>query len=242
MSKEYYLKHRIKILAQMKQYRIENKEKVRENKRKSYYKNRKRIALQSSQYYQKNKEQIRIWNKEYRIKNKEQIKQTKKIYCFFKPCSITNIFLNTLKIKKKLYHQKVKNTEPFKERRRVYNKLYNQTPKRKKWNRLYARKNYKRDKERQVRYWANNPDSFIRHKIWRKNYNKIYRKQHRLRINLQIKTRRENDPNFKMRSTLRSRIWTVLKRRNTTQLASTLTLLGVDSVETVIHHIEKYEG
>ena len=46
------------------------------------------------------------------------------------------------------------------------------------------------------------------------------------------------EKNFKMRNILRSRIWTVLKRRNTTQLASTLTLLGTDSVETVIHHIE----
>ena len=143
-----------------------------------------------------------------------------------------------LKIKKKLYHQKVKNTEVYKEKKRAYNKLYNQTPKRKKWNRLYARRNYKRDNERQARYWANNPDSFQRREIWVKNYNKTYKKQHRSRINLQIKTRMKNDYNFKMRSTLRSRIWTVLKRRNTTQLASTLTLLGVDSVETFINHIE----
>ena len=84
-----------------------------------------------------------------------------------------------LKIKKKLYYQKVKNTEAFKEKRRAYCKLYNQTPKRKEWNRLYKRRNYKRDKERQERYWANNPDSFKRRKIWLKNYNKTYKKQNR---------------------------------------------------------------
>ena len=143
-----------------------------------------------------------------------------------------------LKIKKKLYYQKVKNTEAFIEKRRAYSKLYNQTPKRKKWNRLYARRNYKRDKERQERYWANNPDSFKRRKIWLKNYNKTYKKQNRPKILLQLKNRRKNEPNFKMRNILRSRIWTVLKRRNTTQLASTLILLGVDNVETFMNHIE----
>jgi hypothetical protein len=143
-----------------------------------------------------------------------------------------------LKIKKRLYFLKVKDTEAFIEKRRAYSKLYNQTPKRKKWNRLYARRNYKRDKERQVKYWANNPDSFKRRKIWLKNYNKTYKKQNRLKILLQLKNRRKNEPNFKMRNILRSRIWTVLKRRNTTQLASTLILLGVDSLETFMNHIE----
>ena len=107
------------------------------------------------------------------------------------------------------------------------------------YNRLLKSKNYKRDKERQAIYWINNPESFKQREIWVKTYNKTYKKQHRLRINLQRKTRRENDPNFKIRNTLRSRIWTVLKRRNTTRLGSTLTLLGVNSVETVIKHIEK---
>ena len=178
--------------------------------------------MTSKEYYLKNihtqifKNRKKESDKKYRLKNIEK-----------------------LKISKKLYHQKVKNTEVYKEKKRAYNKLYNQTPKRKKWNRLYARKNYKRDKERQARYWANNPDSFKKREIWIKNYNKTYKKQHRSKILLQLKTRRKNDPNFKMRNILRSRIWTVLKRRNTTQLASTLTLLGVDSVKTFIKHIEK---
>jgi hypothetical protein len=146
--------------------------------------------------------------------------------------------LDIIRVKKRLYYLKVKDTEVYKEKKRAYNKLYNKTPKRIEYNRLLKRKNYKRDKERQARYWANNPDSLKRRDIWVKTYNKTYKKQHRLRINLQIKTRRENDPNFKMRNTLRSRIWTVLKRRNTRRLASTLTLLGADSVETVINHIE----
>jgi len=107
------------------------------------------------------------------------------------------------------------------------------------YNRLLKRKNYKRNTERQAIYWINNPESFKQRESWKKIYMRNYRKQNRLKILLQIKTRRENDPNFKMRNTLRSRIWTVLKRKNTTKLVSTLTLLGVDSVETVIKHIEK---
>ena len=165
---------------------------------------------------QERKEQRKESNRKYRLKNIEK-----------------------LKISKKLYYQKVKNTESYKEKRRISDKLYNKTPKRMEYNRLLKSKNYKRDKERQAIYWINNPESFKQREIWVKTYNKTYKKQHRLRINLQRKTRRENDPNFKIRNTLRSRIWTVLKRRNTTRLGSTLTLLGVNSVETVIKHIEK---
>jgi hypothetical protein len=178
--------------------------------------------MPSKEYYLKNKnteifkQRKKESDKKYRLKNTEK-----------------------LKIKKKLYYQKIKNTESFKENRRSYNKLYNQTTKRKEWNKLYKRKNYQKDKERQDIYWANNPDSLDRRKIWIKNYNKTYKKQHKSIINLQKKIRSKNDYNFKMRNTLRSRIWTVLKRKKTTQLASTLTLLGVDNVATVINHIEK---
>ena len=176
-------------------------------------------------------------SKEYYLKNKHtQIFKNKKKESD-KKYRLKNI--EKLKISKKLYYQKVKNTESYKEKRRTSDKLYNKTPKRMEYNRLLKSKNYKKDKERQAIYWINNPESFKQREIWVKTYNKTYKKQHRLRINLQRKTRRENDPNFKMRNTLRSRIWTVLKRRNTTRLGSTLTLLGVNSVETVIKHIEK---
>jgi hypothetical protein len=165
---------------------------------------------------QERKEQRKESNRKYRLKNIEK-----------------------LKISKKLYYQKVKNTESYKEKRRAWSRLYNKTPKRMEYNRLLKRKNYKKNTERQAIYWINNPESFKQRESWRKIYMKNYRKQNRLKILLQIKTRRENDPNFKMRNTLRSRIWTVLKRKNTTKLVSTLTLLGVYSVETVIKHIEK---
>ena len=165
---------------------------------------------------QERKEQRKESNRKYRLKNIEK-----------------------LKISKKLYYQKVKNTESHKEKRRAWSRLYNKTPKRMEYNRLLKRKNYKKNTERQAIYWINNPESFKQRESWRKIYMKNYRKQNRLKILLQIKTRRENDPNFKMRNTLRSRIWTVLKRKNTTKLLSTLTLLGVDNVETVIKHIEK---
>ena len=45
-----------------------------------------------------------------------------------------------------------------------------------------------------------------------------------------------------MRNILRSRIYTVLKRKNTTKLESTLTLLGVDNIDTVLKYLEsKFE-
>ena len=178
--------------------------------------------MPSKEYYLKNKHTQIFKNKKKESNKKYRLKNIEK-----------------LKISKKLYYQKVKNTESYKEKRRKSDKLYNKTPKRIEYNRLLKRKNYKRDKERQAIYLINNPESFKQREIWVKTYNKTYKKKHRLRINLQIKTRRENDPNFKMRNTLRSRIWTVLKRRNTKRLGSTLTLLGVNSIETVIKHIEK---
>ena len=79
--------------------------------------------------------------------------------------------LDIIRVKKRLYYLKVKDTEVYKEKKRAYNKLYNKTPKRIEYNRLLKRKNYKRDKERQARYWANNPDSFQRREIWYKKDN-----------------------------------------------------------------------
>ena len=178
--------------------------------------------MPSNEYYLKNKHTEIFKNKKKESDKKYRLKNIEK-----------------LKISKKLYYQKVKNTESHKEKRRAWSRLYNKTPKRMEYNRLLKRKNYKRNTERQAIYWINNPESFKQRESWKKIYMRNYRKQNRLKILLQIKTRRENDPNFKMRNTLRSRIWTVLKRKNTTKLVSTLTLLGVDSVETVIKHIEK---
>jgi hypothetical protein len=178
--------------------------------------------MPSKEYYLKNKHTEIFKNKKKESNKKYRLKNIEK-----------------LKIIKKLYYQKVKNTESHKEKRRAWSRLYNKTPKRMEYNRLLKRKNYKRNTERQAIYWINNPESFKQRESWKKIYMRNYRKQNRLKILLQIKTRRENDPNFKMRNTLRSRIWTVLKRKNTTKLLSTLTLLGVDNVETVIKHIEK---
>ena len=178
--------------------------------------------MPSKEYYLKNKHTEIFKNKKKESDKKYRLKNIEK-----------------LKITKKLYYQKVKNTESHKEKRRAWSRLYNKTPKRMEYNRLLKKKNYKKNTERQAIYWINNPESFKQRESWKKIYMRNYRKQNRLKILLQIKTRRENDPNFKMRNTLRSRIWTVLKRKNTTKLVSTLTLLGVYSVETVIKHIEK---
>lgn len=166
------------------------------------------------------KEKKREIDRLYRLKNKEKIK-----------------------IKKKEYYQKIKNKETFKEKRKAYSKLYNQTPKRKEWNKLYKKKNYERDNERQKKYWKKNPEKYLNFLEWKKNYNKNYKKKHKEKILLQRKDRLKKDKNFNMRNILRSRIYTVLKRKNTTKLESTLTLLGVDNIDTVLNHLEsKFES
>ena len=155
----------------------------------------------------------------YRLKNKEKIK-----------------------IKKKEYYEKIKNTEEYKEKRRKYNLIYNQTEKRKLYNKLLKRKNYKKNKEKQIEYWKKNPEKYLLFLEWKKNYNKNYKKKHKERILLQRKDRLKKDKDFNMRNILRSRIYTVLKRKNTTKLESTLTLLGVDNIDTVLKYLEsKFE-
>ena len=214
-----------------KEYRIKNIEKIKIKKKESYLKNREQILLKQKQYRLDNIEEILIRAKKNRANNKEKKREIDRLY------RLKNF--EKIKINKKLYHQKVKNTEAYKEKRRASQKIYNQTPERKEWNRLHAKKNYQKNKDRQNIYWINNPESLQRRESWKKTYMRTYRKKNRLDILLQLKTRRENDPNFKIRQTLRSRIWTVLKRKNKSKSATTLTLLGVDNVETVISHIEK---
>lgn len=154
-------------------------------------------------------------DKLYRLKNKEKIK-----------------------LKKSEYYQKIKNNKDFKEKRKEYQKYYNQTPKRKEWNRLHKRKNYKRDKERQNKYWAKNPEKHLKFLEWKKIYNKNYKKKHKEKISLQRKEKLKKDKNFNIRNILRSRMYTVLKRKKSTKLNSTLDLLGVKKINTVINHLE----
>jgi hypothetical protein len=165
------------------------------------------------------KEKKREIDRLYRLKNKEKIK-----------------------IKKKEYYEKIKNTEEYKEKKKKYNFIYNQTEKRKLYNKLLKRKNYKKNKEKQLEYWKKNPEKYLLFLEWKKNYNKNYKKKHKEKILLQRKDRLKKDKDFNMRNVLRSRIYTVLKRKNTTKLESTLTLLGVDNIDTVLNHLKsKFE-
>lgn len=166
------------------------------------------------------KEKKREIDRLYRLKNKEKIK-----------------------IKKKEYYQKIKNTKEYKDKRKKYNLIYNQTEKRKLYNKLLKRKNYKKNKEKQLEYWKKNPEKYLKFLEWKKNYNKNYKKKHKEKILSQRKDRLKKDKNFNMRNILRSRIYTVLKRKNTTKLESTLNLLGVDDINIVLNYLEsKFES
>jgi len=82
--------------------------------------------MPSKEYYLKNKHTEIFKNKKKESDKKYRLKNIEK-----------------LKISKKLYYQKVKNTESHKEKRRAWSMLYNKTPKRMEYNMLLKRKTIK---------------------------------------------------------------------------------------------------
>ena len=70
-----------------------------------------------------------------------------------------------------------------------------------------------------------------------KKYFKNYSIKYKEIRNKKTKERLRTNPNFKILRYLRTRIWRVLKGKN--KSASTMKLIGVDSIEFVWNHLEK---
>ncbi len=81
--KQYYLKHREKILNYVKEYNLKNKEKIQDYRNKNkekiriavkkhYYKNREQILANKKIYRQLSKQQDYEWRRSYRNKNRER--------------------------------------------------------------------------------------------------------------------------------------------------------------------------
>ena len=134
----------------------------------------------------------------------------------------------------KEYYLKNKHTQIFKNKKKESDKKYRlkNIEKLKISKKLYYQKvknteSYKEKRRISDKLYNKTPKRMEYNRLLKsKNYKKDKERQAIYWIN--------NPESFKQRE-----IWAVLKRRNTTRLGSTLTLLGVNSVETVIKHIEK---
>ena len=105
----------------------------------------------------------------------------------------------------------------------------------------YRLENKKRRNEYSKKHREENPNYY---KNWRiknrkkmKKYFKNYSIKYKEIRNKKTKERLRTNPNFKILRYLRTRIWRVLKGKN--KSASTMKLIGVDSIEFVWNHLEK---
>jgi hypothetical protein len=79
-EKEYYEKHRSKIMEKQKEYRLENRDKYVEYSKQYYEENKDELLKKNKEYREKNKEEIKLTKKKYRETHKEQIRKRDKKY------------------------------------------------------------------------------------------------------------------------------------------------------------------
>ena len=170
----------------------------------------------NKQYHLKNKERIKErrseQQKEYRLKNKEKIKKACKEYL--------------LKNKEKIKEYRLKNKEKFKNNNKKYhleNKDY--ISERKKEYRL---KNIDYISKREKEYRLKNKEK-VREACRRSC------KKRRKRINKYCRDRKRNDPSFRLRCNLKSRIYDSLKR--VSKSARTMELISC-TIEELWSHLE----
>tara|TARA_R110002110_G_scaffold387970_1_gene600072 strand:+ start:266 stop:1000 length:735 start_codon:yes stop_codon:yes gene_type:complete len=177
-------------------------------------KNKERLKEQHKAYYLKNKEHLsekmREYNKENRVYSKEK---SREYYLKNKGRIIEN--------QKKYY---LENKEHIA-----------------KYSKEYCKDYYLKNKEHMrkiAKEWrSNNKESISRRgrKHFLENKEHIYK-----RTNERKKIRRKNDPNYKLLSNLRTRLWYALKGNSKT--ASTMELIGC-SIEELWNHLEsKFES
>ena len=123
---------------------------------------------------------------------------------------------------------------------------------RKKYDKQYYLKNKNKKIKYQKEYYLNNKDKVIKYYLENKEHlrqkGKEYSKQYRLSHNEEvkkyyskwIKEQRKNNPNFRLKSNLRKRVWSALKGIN--KSSSTMELIGC-SIDKLWNHLEsKFES
>jgi hypothetical protein len=145
--------------------------------------------------------------------------------------------------------------EEKKERRKIANKKYSEQNKEKirEYHKEYSKLNSKKAVERSAEYTKQNKEKVAEYKkIYReqnkekiREYHKEYSKENKDRLNeskrAYDKVRIKNDPLFKLKKNLRTRIWFALKQNKYKKYSSTIEIIGC-SFEELREYIEsKFE-
>jgi len=198
------------------------------------------------EYRKKNADKNKTYQKVYQSLNAEKIKKQRDIY--------------RKENREKIKNNRIKN----KEKTKIYNKAYREKKKeegkcsikpkirtfdKKKYIKKYQIENAKKLKEYQKDYKIKNKEKlkklkkldYIKNIEKYKNYHKKYReeKKEELKINKRkyVKKRRNEDILFKIISSLRSRLHSVMKYKNTKKCKKTLELTGC-TLEFLYNYLE----
>ena len=93
---------------------------------------------------------------------------------------------------------------------------------------------YQRDKEGRAEYGKKYREM---NKEGKAEYQKEYQKNNREKLNKRIREKRLNDPAFRIRCNLHSRLWQAVKNQGTTKDSTTMDLVGC-SLHVLVSHLE----
>jgi len=177
-------------------------------------KNKEKISAQRKGYYEENKEKIAAQRKVYHEENKEKIAAQRKGYYEENKEKVS--------AQQKVYHEE--NKEKIAAQRKVYHQ------ENKEQRAAYNKVHYLKNKEKIKAY---KKVHYLKNKEKIKAYKKVYRKENKEEITAYRRERYKNDPNFKMRTLLRSRLRKVLK--GNTKTGPTMKLVGCTVAELWLH-------
>ena len=214
----------------------------REKRRKYYAENKKHIREKAVEWQNTNREKVRQYNNKANLKRKESNAAYKKEY------AITH--KEEIRSYRKLYYQE--NKERIKAKRKEYyeenkgaisekRKIVRKTDEYKSYVREYKERNKDKILAQKRESNKKNADTY---KEWVKanekeliEKRKSYYEKNKKRIFHYIYDRKSKDPLYKLKFTLRSRIYTALQQRSWRKNGRTEQLLGAD-YKTVKKHIE----
>lgn len=210
--RKYYAENKERVRAKAIEWRKSNPDKVRESQKKADEKRKDKMSEYRKEYAYTHKEEIQAYRKSYYQENKERIKKKRIEYYERNRESIADkrkILRQTEEYKSYVRSYKEKNKEKILAQKRVNNRKHADT--------------YKE--------WCKaNEDELLRKR-------KVYYRKNKDRIFGYIYDRKSKDPLYKLKFTLRCRIYNALKKNGWRKNGRTEQLVGADC-ETVKKHIE----
>lgn len=210
--REYYAENKVYIQNKMDEWRKSNLDRVKESQKKSNAKRKDSMSAYKKEYASAHKEEIQAYKQAYYQRNKEDINRKRTEYYKSNKNSIAEkrkIRRQTEAYKAYVVSYKEKNREKILSQKRESNK-----------------QNYGTYKE-----WCNKNEDLLCQK------RKAYYERNKDKIFGYIYNRKAKDPQYKLKFTLRCRIYSALKSKSWRKGGATEQLVGAD-YDTVKKHIE----